>query len=139
MDYNRIIGICLIISTLFSCKAYKEKILNKYCKQDTIVRVDTVITESIQIDTTFVDHYMTDTLVLTKDKIIIRYIKKDSIIYLDGECLPDTIVKEIKVPCNTPQKVLSKWEEFKILATNYLAVLGLLALILLILYLILKK
>lgn len=133
------IFILLAFAIFSSCKAYKERILAKHCKQDTIVRIDTTFIESVKYDTAFVDHYMTDTLVLTKDRLIIRYIKKDSLIYLSGECLPDTIIKTIRIPYKVPQPILSKWDKIKITIGRYLKIIGLLAILVVLILLLIKK
>lgn len=141
MDRNRIaiFFIFFAYGMTCGCKAYKQRILNKYCKQDTIVRVDTTFIESVKYDTTFVDHYMTDTLVVTKDRLVLRYIKKDSLIYLSGECLPDTIIKTIRIPYKEAQPVLSRWDKIKITIGRYLQIIGLLAILVVLILLLIKK
>lgn len=121
------------------CKAYKEKVLRKYCTQDTIVKFDTTFIESVRVDTAFADHYMTDTLTITKDRLVLRYIKRDSIVYLSGECLPDTIVKTIKIPYNQAKPILSKWDKAKITIGKYLQFIGLIAIVVCLLMLLFKK
>lgn len=121
------------------CKAYKEKVLRKYCIQDTIVKFDTTFIESVRFDTAFADHYMTDTMVITKDRLVIRYIKKDSMVFLSGECLPDTMVKIIKIPYNKAEPILTKWQKAKIAMGKYLQFIGLIAIVVCLLMLIFKK
>ena len=64
---------------------------------DTIKILDTILIESVFLDTTF--HYLNDTVIVQNEKLRIEYIKRDSIIYLNGECFADTIYinKEIVV------------------------------------------
>lgn len=65
---------------------------------DTIVLEDTITIPTIIADTSFVNVSSTDTVIITNDKITIRYIKKDSLIYLSGECEGDTIYITNEVP-----------------------------------------
>ena len=78
------------------------KLTNKYpelLNQDTIILKDTVTISDIIADTTFIDHSSSpDTIVITKDKLTIRYIKKDSLIYLEGNCEGDTIFITNEIP-----------------------------------------
>lgn len=131
--------IVMALLTLMGCKAYKEKVLRKYCIQDTIVKLDTTFIESVRVDTAFADHYMTDTLTITKDRLVLRYIKRDSIVYLSGECLPDTLIKIIKIPYNKAEPILTKWQKAKITIGKYLQFIGLIAIIVCILMLLFKK
>ena len=63
---------------------------------------DTIRTETLRVDSVFSVNL--DTILLTKDRLSIRYIKVRDSIYLSGECLGDTIylTKQIKVPCTIP-------------------------------------
>lgn len=65
---------------------------------DTIVINDTITTTTINTDTTFVDNNTTDTIVITNDKITIKYVKKDSLIFIQGECEGDTIYVTNEIP-----------------------------------------
>tara|TARA_R100000742_G_C4217190_1_gene41961 strand:+ start:24 stop:488 length:465 start_codon:yes stop_codon:yes gene_type:complete len=96
--------ILLLIFTLSSCcttrickieRAEKKisKLTQKYPEllaKDTIVLKDTITISDINADTTFLDN-TTDTIVITKDKLTIKYIKQDSLIYLMGNCEGDTV------------------------------------------------
>jgi hypothetical protein len=63
---------------------------------------DKIRTETFRVDTVF--SAILDTILLTKDRLSIRYIKVRDSIYLSGECKGDTVylTKEIKVPCTIP-------------------------------------
>ena len=65
---------------------------------DTIVISDTIRFETISVDTSFIITNNSDTIIVENDKIKIRYIKKDSVIYLTGECEGDTIYLTIEIP-----------------------------------------
>ena len=88
---------------LSSCYS-KRKAIEKFCKSDSVsvtIR-DTIRTETLRVDSVFSVNL--DTILLTKDRLSIRYIKLRDSIYLSGECKGDTIyyTKEIKVPCTIP-------------------------------------
>jgi hypothetical protein len=99
----RIIVIILALLMLSSCYTKKQSI-RKFCKSDSVsVTIhDTIRTETLRVDSVFSVNL--DTILLTKDRLSIRYIKVRDSIYLSGECLGDTIylTKQIKVPCTIP-------------------------------------
>jgi hypothetical protein len=88
---------------LSSCYTKKQAI-SKFCKSDSVsVTIhDTIRTETLRVDSVFSVNL--DTILLTKDRLSIRYIKVRDSIYLSGECKGDSIIitKEIKVPCTIP-------------------------------------
>jgi flagellar motor component MotA len=102
---NRIICI-LIIATAVSCFPSKkacERRIARYVdnypslnKKDTITVIDTipVLIESIKHDT-LVEHDI-DSFTIVKDKLRIKYVRRDSLIYIEGECKSDTIYKIVK-------------------------------------------
>lgn len=63
---------------------------------------DTIRTETLRVDSVFSVNL--DTILLTKDRLSIRYIKVRDSIYLSGECKGDTIyyTKEVKVQTLCP-------------------------------------
>jgi len=63
-------------------------------KKDTVVYRDTLKTIEVSTDTSFIDRDLTDTITITKDKLTIKYYKKDSLIYIEGRCDEDTIYLE---------------------------------------------
>jgi hypothetical protein len=79
--------------------------------KDTILFQDTIRIESVLVDTTFVDDPFldSDTIIVIKDKIKIKYIRKDSLIYLSGECEGDTIFIEKEIPV---EKVIVRERSF---------------------------
>jgi hypothetical protein len=99
----RIIVIILALLLLSSCYTKKQSI-RKFCKSDSVsVTIhDTIITETILSDTVF--SASIDTLILTKDRLSIKYIKVRDSIYLSGECKGDTVIitKEVKVQTICP-------------------------------------
>jgi len=102
---------CLLFINLTSCANAKR--CAKFCSpQDTVITIhDTVRTETIRTDTVF--SAILDTVVLTKDKLTVRYIKVRDSIYLSGECVGDTvyITKQIPIRFTTPK--LTLWQTIK--------------------------
>jgi hypothetical protein len=105
---------------LFSSCYTKNQAIEKFCNKDTIqvstVIHDTIIIDSIQVDTVF--NQSVDSVYLVKDKIEIRYVKKYGKIYLEGKCKGDTVfyTKEVFVKAPVLTKKLL-W--YKQLAADY--------------------
>lgn len=96
----------LIPILLISCSPEKRiaRIAKKYnlIQTDTIFRKDTVLVEGARKDTTI--HYLqNDTFVLREKNMVYKYYYNvhDSTVYLDGECLPDTIIREVPITVNS--------------------------------------
>jgi hypothetical protein len=118
-----IIGVaCLLFINLTSCANAKR--CAKFCSnQDTVITIhDTVMTETVKIDSVFSAYI--DTIVLNKEKITIRYIKVRDSIYLSGECVGDTvyITKEIPIRFTTPK--LTLWQTIKTNTLLWLIIFG---------------
>jgi hypothetical protein len=119
---------------LFSSCYTKNQAIEKFCNKDTIQVTttihDTIIIDSIQVDTVFNESI--DSVYLVKDKIEIRYTKKYGKIYLEGKCKQDTVFYEKKVmfevPCTTP-----KLSWYKQLAADYWFILPLILVLLILL------
>lgn len=126
-----IIAFALLSLLLTSCYT-KKRAIEKFCVQDsataTILVHDTVIVERVIADTVF--SASIDSVVVTKDRLVITYKKVFDKIYLTGECKGDTIykVKEVTVtiPCNCPPPPTDPWWYWIIKA---LAIIGALAVI----------
>lgn len=119
--------ICIIFLTSGICSCNKTAYIGsqqgavaKYCAQDTVVVTatvhDTVILQRLYVDSVF--SVKTDSIVLTKDRLVIRYQKIIDSIYLSGECQGDTIYRilevPVKVPCNCPPPAeISFWDYLK--------------------------
>ena len=76
------------------------KLTQKYpqlLKKDTVVYRDTLLNTEVRTDTSFIDKELTDTITITKDKLTIKYFKKDSLIYIEGKCEEDTIFIEKRI------------------------------------------
>lgn len=111
---------CMLKSPLSVFKSQKEKDKERaqtlikrnpeFFKIDTVRYIDTIQTVRVEVDTTFKQiPGKTDTIILRKENLRIRYIYKDSLVSLDGEC--DTIKiyidKPIKVPVIDPEAIKS--------------------------------
>jgi hypothetical protein len=97
----------ILIAILYCliCSCYtKHQAIEKFCKQDTanvLVTIhDTILIDSIQVDTVFNDTI--DSVYITKDKLEIVYIKKFGKVYIEGKCKGDTIYYEKKVLVEVP-------------------------------------
>jgi hypothetical protein len=102
--------IILALTTLVSCYT-KQGAIKRFCSNDTTTLVirDTIRTETIKHDTSFI--YRGDTVTITKDKLVIRYFRVNDTTYISGECIGDTIYLEkvIKIPSIQPKPHPFKW------------------------------
>lgn len=97
----------ILIIILSSCSAQKrlDRLVKNHpelLQTDTTIVHDTLHTETIKADTIFKDttyfRLLRDTITVTNDRLTIRqYYHRDSI-FIEGECLGDTIIREIAVP-----------------------------------------
>jgi hypothetical protein len=102
----------LIISLLLCSSCYtKRRAIEKFCQTDTttITIHDTIYTETIKADSVFSESI--DSVIITKDRLVITYKKIYDKIYLSGECIGDTIyyTKEVKVPHIIEKPFKFKW------------------------------
>lgn len=104
--------IYIILIMLSSCIVTKKRASKKIAKyvrnypslivNDTIPFIDTIpfVVKEVKHDTVFKEIH--DSIVIKKDRLTIKYIKRDSLVYLSGECETDTIWeivhKEVVVP-----------------------------------------
>jgi len=110
-------AIWCIILILASCSPQKRlnRLVKKHpelIKVDTLSVHDTIHTETIKADTVFKDttflRLLRDTITVVNDRLRINtYHYRDSI-FIEGECLGDTIIREIKVPY---QKIIVKHDK----------------------------
>jgi hypothetical protein len=102
--------ILLALTTLVSCYT-KQGAIKRFCSNDTTTLIirDTIRTETIKHDTSFI--YRGDTVTITKDKLVIRYFRVNDTTYISGECIGDTIYLEkvIKIPLIQPKPHPFKW------------------------------
>jgi len=104
----------IIILLLSSCSPQKRlnRLVKKHpelIKVDTLSVHDTIHTETIKADTVFKDttflRLLRDTITVVNDRLRINtYHYRDSI-FIEGECIGDTIIREIRVPYKYIQPV----------------------------------
>lgn len=81
-----------------SKKQYEKALKKGYLAQvDTVYQIDSVYLDRVVHDTLFHDTEVHDTLVIEKDRLRIKYFTKNDTVYLEGECLPDTLIREIPI------------------------------------------
>jgi len=129
-----IYSILIAILYCLICSCYtKSQAIDKFCSKDTASVMatihDTIIVDSIQVDTVF--NESVDSVYITKDKLEIVYVKKFGKVYIEGKCKGDTIYYEkkvlIEIPVNCP-----KLSWYKQLGADYWYILPLIILILII-------
>lgn len=132
----------LLLTTilLVSCSPQKRlaKLLKDHpelVKSDTIKVRDTVIVPAIHTDTILQNTITRDTVVITKDKLVIKYFNNGKTVYLGGEVKKDTIIKEIPVIVNTVTPPVKYIPDFYLFSTWGLYILLLLEMVLLWIYL----
>jgi len=122
------INYLIFILLLSSCYT-KNQAINKFCSKDTanvfVTIHDTIIIDSIQVDTVFNDTI--DSVYITKDKLEIVYVKKFGKVYIEGKCKGDTIYYEKKVLVEVPVDC-PKLSWYKQLGADYWYILPLLIL-----------
>ena len=64
---------------------------------DTLVVKDTVVTPAV-VTTDTVTTKLHDTIVVEKDRLKVRIVKKLDTLIIEGKCASDTIIREIEVP-----------------------------------------
>ena len=82
---------------------------------DTIVKPDTTYITGIRTDTTIYLH-TTDSITLTKERLVVRVIRDVDTFRISGECRPDTVIKKkiVAVPVIFKQAPeLSLWQKLK--------------------------
>lgn len=110
-------GLFYLLAICVSCATSRKKCIEKYCSQDTVktqvIIHDTIVTEAVTKDTVF--STSVDTVILTKDKLTIKYIKYQDSIYLSGKYEADTIIRvdtvQVTIPVNCPNP--STWYHTK--------------------------
>lgn len=108
----RLILILTALAALISCTPEKRlsRLIRNHpelIKSDTIWKNDTVRTELVKKDSSFY-FYQRDTVLIKKGDLEIRYItNQDCTIYIEGRCLPRTIVTRRPYIVNTVTPVAS--------------------------------
>jgi hypothetical protein len=79
---------------------------------DTIHKIDTVITKYVDHDTTFY-YNQKDTVIVKEGKLIMKYFYNDSTVYIKGECISDTIIKQVPFIVNTTALEIDYIDRYK--------------------------
>ena len=111
----------IIIALLSSCSATWH--LNRAIKKDpsimakdTLVVKDTVVLPPVAITDT-VTTKLHDTIVVEKDRLKVRIVKRQDTLIIEGKCESDTIIRTIEVPYEKiiyvekekPLQIVRKW------------------------------
>jgi len=92
-----------LILLLFSCSPQSrlQRLVSRHPElrlPDTLIVRDTLISPSVQADTLLHIEQLYDTAILEKERLQVKLIRKLDTLYLNGTCLPDTIIVEKKIP-----------------------------------------
>ena len=133
MKTNLILALLILLG---SCSAEKQlqRALKRnpdLLKADTVVTLDTVITDRVRADTLLVDNIYHDTVIIKERNLTMKYVNNihDSTVYLYGECAPDIIVTEGKTITNTIIKEPTWWINIKSYWWIVLVIIGVVLLI----------
>ena len=105
-----------LILLLSSCSAqwHLSKAIKKdptILEKDTLVVQDTVVVPPVVITDT-VTTKQHDTIVVEKDRLKVRIVKRQDTLIIEGQCASDTIVRTIEVPYEkviyVPQRTLGQ-------------------------------
>lgn len=109
----KIVFLILFSFLLFSCCTEKraiELLKTKYSnngKVDIITVVDTIVTNSVKIDTFIANIPKTDTVFLEKEKLKVSFFVKNDTIFVNAKCKQDTFFVEKEV-IRIPPSALKK-------------------------------
>jgi hypothetical protein len=92
----------ILLLLLASCTPQKrlERLIRNHpelVRVDSVKIIDTVITQSVSIDTMQVMNTY-DTFIVNRDRLTVQVIRHQDSIYVYGKCAGDTVVLERKVP-----------------------------------------
>lgn len=133
------VGYCMVNSSCSVIGIYtKKQAIKKFCNKDTISTFvtihDTIRTQTIQKDTIFAVANTNDTIYLERDKMVVKYYKRDSFVYISGTCKGDTIYInkniKVKIPVLAPKPPKpTLWEKVILHSKNALSLIGIVFLV----------
>ena len=96
------IAVIILLLCIFSCSPEKRlyRLLSKHpelTRHDTVFKTDTITTKRTEHDTTFLNKYSTDTIILHENNMTIKYVNNGKTVYLKGVCDTIRIVKTVPV------------------------------------------
>jgi predicted DNA binding protein len=115
------VGISLILLVVVtSCSPQRRftRLITKHpelIQTDTIIRIDTVkvVVPKVEKDTAFLEKYLSDTVVIEKDRLKVKLWKVYDTIKVNAECAADTIevVRKVEIPVYYYEKEKSFWQK----------------------------
>lgn len=107
-----LIAFVIVLLSSCSCDWHLQRAEAKCGKlsSDTIMVHDTLFTKQLSKDTIF-KYFVKDSVIVKEGKLVMKYYynSHDSTVYLQGKCIADTIIREIKAPY---EKTVIKVEYF---------------------------
>ena len=93
----------LLVSSFTACSPQRrlQRLVARHPElrlADTVLVTDTLFTAAITADTAFPLTRLTDTVVISRDKLEIKLVQIRDTIHVTGACKADTIVRELRVP-----------------------------------------
>jgi len=92
-----------LILILFSCSPAKrlERLVSRHPElrhPDTLIVRDTLISPAVRADTLLHLEQLYDTVILEKERLQVKLLRLHDTLYVEGNCLPDTIYYEKQIP-----------------------------------------
>lgn len=112
MKYLLILFTILVVACSPEKRIHRIALKHGLLHTDTISIIDTVKIEAVRADTTFFWSQLTDTLILTKDRLKVTVIKNGDTVRVSGECDSIFVYKEIKVPYEKIVIKTSFWDKY---------------------------
>ena len=97
---------------------------------DTVRLRDTVISPMVKSDTFISLSRMSDTVVVEKDRLLVKLFRHHDTLYVEGKCKADTIVRVLRIPVEKIKLVKAEPEtDFLFILFLVLAVVAIIAII----------
>ncbi len=102
-NFHIILCILLLVSSFTACSPQRrlQRLVAHHPEllaADTLLVHDTIVMAGIVADTSIPLTRLTDTVVISRDKLEIKLVKIRDTIHVTGTCKADTIVREVRVP-----------------------------------------
>ena len=65
---------------------------------DTVVVADTLVIAGVKADTAVPVSRLTDTVVMERERLVVKVVKVRDTLFIAGECKSDTVIREIRIP-----------------------------------------
>ena len=98
-----ILNSSFLILFLFSCSPAKrlDRLVSRHPElrlPDTLIVRDTLISPAVQADTLLHLEQLNDTVILEKERLQVKLLRKLDTLWVEGTCNPDTIYYEKQIP-----------------------------------------